>query len=123
MIGIADEKSRTALDQFAECVLLNDYTAETIETKQMAVGSMENFFTAKTELKTQGWDEIHALFQTNSAKVESAIRAVSEEEMGIEISMPWRPMTISEMITYPHWNMTYHQGQINYIASILGCLG
>jgi hypothetical protein len=31
-------------------------------------------------------------------------------------------MTPAQMITYPHWNMTYHEGQINYIASILGCL-
>ena len=42
--------------------------------------------------------------------------------MGVEIPMPWGPMTIGRMITYPQWNMTYHEGQINYLASLLGCL-
>ncbi len=43
--------------------------------------------------------------------------------MDAVIPMPWGPMTVAQMITSPHWNMTYHEGQINYIASILGCLG
>lgn len=115
-----DGKARTALDQYAECALLNGYTAETIRTRQMAAGSMENFPREKTELKAQDWEQIHALFQANSAKIVSAIRAVTEEDMGVEIPMPWGPMTVARMITYPQWNMTYHEGQINYVASLLG---
>ncbi len=118
-----DEKARTALDQFAECAILCGYTAETITTKQLADGAMENFFTDKTELKTRDWEQVHALFQANVTQVTDAIRAVSEDDMGVEIAMPWGPMTLAQMITYPHWNLTYHEGQINYIASILGCLG
>lgn len=117
-----DEKARTALDQFAECVLLNGYTAETISTRQMAVGSMENYPREKTEVMAQDWEQIHARFQSNTAKVVAAIRAVSEEDMEAAVSMPWGPMTVAQIITYPHWNMTYHEGQINYLASILGCL-
>ena len=31
-------------------------------------------------------------------------------------------MTLAQVIAYPHWNMSYHEGQINYIASMLGLL-
>ena len=117
-----DEKARTALDQFAECALLCGHTAETITHKQMAADTIKNFFTDKAELKTREWEQINALFQSNAAKVADAIRAVSDEDLRVEIATPWRPMTVAQMITYPHWNMTYHEGQINYIASILGCL-
>ena len=117
-----DEKARTALDQYAECALLCGYTAETIETRQMAAGNMENFSSEKTRLKTQDWQTIYALFQANTAKVAAVIRAVVAGDMDTVISLPWRPMTVAELISYPQWNMTYHEGQINYIASILGCL-
>ena len=117
-----DSKARTALDQFAECALLCGHTADTILHKHMAPNTIENFFTDKAELKTREWGRIYTLFQANVAKVADAIRAVSEEDMGVEIATPWRPMTVAQMMTYPHWNMTYHEGQINYIASILGCL-
>ncbi len=117
-----DTKARTALDQFAECVLLNGYTAETITTQQMAAGRMENFTREKAEVMAKDWKQIQAQFQVNTAQIVAAIRAVSEEDMSAVISMPWGPMTVAEMIAYPHWNMTYHEGQINYIASILGCL-
>jgi len=30
--------------------------------------------------------------------------------------------SLAEVMAYPYWNMSYHQGQINYIASLLGCL-
>ena len=118
-----DEKARTALDQFAECAILCGYTAETIAAKHLAAGAMENFFTDKAELKTQDWERIHMLFEANTLQVADAIRAVSEGDLGVEIAMPWGPMTVAQLITYPHWNLTYHEGQINYIASILGCLG
>ena len=117
-----DGKARTALDQYAECALLCGYTAETIATRQVAAGSMENFPREKTELKAQDWEQIHALFQANAAKVVSAIRAVTEEGMGAEVSTPWRPMTVGQIVAYPQWNLTYHEGQINYVASLLGCL-
>ena len=118
-----DGKARTALDQYAECALLNGYTAVTLATRQMAAGSMENFSREMTKLKAQDWEQTYALFQANTAQVLTAIRAISEEGMGVEMPMPWGPMTAGQIMAYSQWNMTYHEGQINYLASLLGCLG
>lgn len=115
------EKARSAQDMYAECVLLNSYTADTI-TDQAMSGSMESFKRDLTEVKALTWEQMHAQFEASVAKIMAAIGGVAEADMDIVIAMPWGPMTPAQLITYPHWNMTYHEGQINYIASILGCL-
>jgi hypothetical protein len=116
------EKARTALDQAAECAMLNGKTAELIQTRKWpAGGSMEDFFREKAEL-ARDWNAVKALLDQNTAKAAEAIRAVPDEDLGIEVQMPWGPMPLSKIIAYPYWNMSYHEGQINYIASILGCL-
>ena len=51
-----------------------------------------------------------------------ALRGVEDDDLTTSVTLPWGPMTMSEIIAYPHWNMSYHEGQINYIASMLGCL-
>ena len=117
-----DGKARTALDQFAECALLNGYSAETLQTRQITPSRMENFPQEKDALKAQGWERVRARLEENTAKVADAIRAVTEEGLGAEVATPWRPMTVQEILAYPQWNMTYHEGQINYLASLLGCL-
>ena len=115
------EKARSAMDMYAECVLLNSYTADTI-TNQAMSGSMESFTRDKAEVKVLTWEQMHAQFEASVAKIMASIRGVKEGDMEVVIAMPWGPMTPAQLITYPHWNMTYHEGQINYIASILGCL-
>ncbi len=116
-----DEKARSAQDMFAECVLLNSYTADTI-TNQAMSGSMESFKHDLAGIKALAWEEVHAQFEASVAKITAAIRGVAEADMDVVIAMPWGPMTPGQLITYPHWNMTYHEGQTNYLASILGCL-
>ena len=115
------EKARSAQDMYAECVLLNSYTADTI-TNQAMSGSMESFKRDLTEVKALTWEQMHAQFEASVTKIMAAIGGVAEADMDVVIAMPWGPMTPAQLITYPHWNMTYHEGQINYIASILGCL-
>lgn len=117
-----DSKARTASDLVAECALLNGYTAVMIATHQLADGAMENYPREKTDLIAQGWEQIQAQLQANTAKIAAAIRAVSDDDIDVVTAMPWGSMTVAQMMSFPHWNMTYHEGQINYIASILGCL-
>jgi hypothetical protein len=28
-------------------------------------------------------------------------------------------MTLEQIMSYPYWNMCYHEGQVNYIAAML----
>lgn len=63
----------------------------------------------------QDWDAVKSMLAENTAKVAATIRSVPDDDLGIEVQMPWGPMTLAQILSY-------HEGQINYIASILGCL-
>jgi len=65
---------------------------------------------------------LNSLLEVNLEKVASVIRSVPDKDLDIELEMPWGKGTIGQIIAYPYWNMSYHEGQINYIASILGVL-
>ena len=116
------DKGRTALDQVAECAILAGSTADLIGTRKWTMGEdFSAFIKAKDEL-AQDWNAVQALLTTNVAKVIEAIRDVPDEDLTVSIAMPWGPMTLDHILAYPYWNMSYHEGQINYIASMLGCL-
>ena len=81
----------------------------------------EQYLKEKANL-AQDWDAVQSMLAENTATVAATIRSVQDEDLGIEIQMPWGPFTLAQILSYPYWNMSYHEGQINYIASILGCL-
>lgn len=116
------DKARTALDQAAECALINGETADLITNRKWTMGGdFAAFERAKVEL-SHDWNAVKWMLDQNIAKLVAAIRAVSDEDLGVEIQMPWGPMNLAQVIAYPYWNMAYHEGQINYIASMVGCL-
>ena len=119
-----NEKSRTALDQVAECAVLNGYTADLIQTRTWQKDWFDKFFNEKAAAAAQDWDTLHARLQENTRRVTEAIAAVPDAAMTDEIALPgWttaRTMTVAEAVARSYWNMTYHEGQINYIASLLG---
>ena len=114
--------ARTALDQAAECAIVNGSTADLIESREWPrTGDYADFQRAKTEL-ARDWEALRSLLQTNTSKVTTVIRAIPNADLGIEVQLPWGPSTLAQIASYPYWNMAYHEGQINYIASMLGCL-
>ena len=116
------ETSRSAMDQVAECAILNGSTVGIITTRAWPKNDdMSGFVNAKAEL-ARDWNAAKALLDENTARVVATIRAVPDEDLGVVVQFPWGPSTLAEVIAYPYWNMSYHEGQINYIASILGCL-
>ena len=119
-----EDKARSAQNQVAECALLNGYTASLIETHQFPISgsAMDVFFRDMAAMEALPWDQLHARLLENAAKVAAAIRATPDDALAIEIDMPWGNQTLGQILAYPHWNMAYHEGQINYIASLLGSL-
>ncbi len=90
------------MDQVAECTLLTGYTANLLHTRR--------------------WEEIHPRLLENARRVAAAIAAVPDSDLADEIALPWGKQSVAEMLAYPYWNLTYHLGQVNCIASLLGTL-
>lgn len=116
-----EDKGRSVLDQVAECALLCGYTADLLQSRVWTMDDFSVYMREKDEA-VKDWDKLKALLQENAKRVIAAIRAVPDADLGDEIQMPWTKQTLAEIVAYSYWNMTYHQGQINYIASMLGCL-
>lgn len=114
--------ARTALDMAAELAVLNGDTAEMIESRSgMTRFDLRELNRRKDELAGD-WPALKARLDESTARVAEAIRNVPDEDLQSEIAMPWGPMTMTQIMAYPYWNACYHEGQINFIASILGCL-
>jgi uncharacterized damage-inducible protein DinB len=114
--------ARTALDQAAEVAMLNGATAKLIKTRKWGTDFDFSEYESKKAELAKDWNAVKALLDENTPKAVAAIKATPDEDLGIEVMMPWGPMTLAQIISYPYWNMSYHEGQINYIASMLGCL-
>ena len=116
------ETARPAIDQVAECAILNGYMANLLQTRQWPEGQIDLFLAEKAALAAMSWEEVQPRLLKSAQRVAAAIAAIPDDDLMDEIETPWRKQTVAELITYPHWNMTYHEGQINYLASLLGPL-
>ncbi|HEX8550580.1 MAG TPA: hypothetical protein VF681_03385 [Abditibacteriaceae bacterium] len=114
--------ARSALDMVAECAILNGSTAEIVRNRafpanfDMAAYAVEKAALARDETA------LLALLKANTARTVETLSAIGDDDLEIEVQMPWGAMTLAQVAAYPYWNMSYHEGQINFIASLLGCL-
>lgn len=113
-------KARTALDQLAECAILNGVTAQLIERGTWPEDfPVERYETDKAALVAAGWDAIMERLERSTQQAVEAIGTVPESRLQEQIPMPWGPMTLEQIVSYPYWNMAYHEGQINYIGTLI----
>jgi len=116
------DSARSALDQVAECAILNGSTRKLIETRVWDTDfDYAAFVKVKEELVREQTAAL-SLLKANTAQVIETIGGVAETDLAIEIETPFGALTLAQILAYPYWNMAYHEGQINYIASMLGCL-
>lgn len=116
------QQARSALDQVAECAIMSAATIDMIHTHRFPEESAHLQFQEQISSLCADQPSLQKLLHENAARVAEAIRVVPGEDLAISIEMPWGPLTVAEVISYPYWNMTYHTGQVNYIASLLGLL-
>jgi hypothetical protein len=117
-----EDRGRSANDQLAEVAMLNYNAAFTATNKILPPDfNLELYFAKKKELAS---DDEAALsrFRESVPPLVAAIEAVADEDFDVVVQFPWGPIPITDIIAYPLYNLSYHEGQINYIASLLGCL-
>ena len=114
--------ARTALDMVAECAILHGTTAGVIRNRAFDPSFDFGKFGADKAALAEDWPKLQALLESNAAAISAAIMEVPDEDLNQSIAMPWGPMPLADLIAYPYWNMSYHLGQINYLASMLNCL-
>ena len=112
--------ARTALDMVAECAINNRYTADLIQTRKWAIDDMEAYNREKAEIAASGLESVTNLLKENTIYLVDVIERVKNEDLDEVVVIPYGTGPLSDIMTYPYWNMKYHEGQLNYIDSILG---
>jgi len=111
------DKGRTALDQVAECALINGMIADILISRADPVADWEAYGKAKAALDTL--DKAIGVLHETLGKLEGAYLALPEEAEQTQITMPWgKQYTLVDLPSIALWNNTYHEGQINYIGTL-----
>jgi hypothetical protein len=108
----SSQQSRSALDQVAECAIMNERVVDMIRLGVFPANYAHIEYQQQIGGLCSDWPTLQKLLHVNAAKVADVIRSVPDEDLEAQ----------SDSMNYPYWNMTYHIGQINYIASMLDCL-
>lgn len=115
----AGGSARTAADQLAECVVINNGVAEGILDPATAANyDMAGFKAAIQELA----GDLAALpgaLAESARKLALAIETVPDESLDTEIELPWGKWKMSQLMGHPYWNMSYHEGQVNFISHLI----
>lgn len=112
--------ARSAMNMVAECAMLCDPT-KIVTTRSFGDFDFVAYQKQRDELATNPAVAWSTLWPNVEAGIKT-IQSVPDSDLDIEVTMPFGTFTIAQIISYPYWNMSYHEGQINYIASMLGCL-
>ena len=107
--------AKTAKDILAEIARGNVMLGVAI-----AQGAPDEEFNKRVE-QASTLDELGKLVIESAEKACQVMDSLSEADLDREVTMPWgASFPISTAILLPAGHMTYHDGQINYIQTLLG---
>lgn len=111
------DKGRSALSQPAECAAMNMRSAKIVRAGAYHESLMAEWKELLPTLDTP--EKAIAKLREGTAALASAIREVPEADLGKEITLSWTTVTMAAFFLLPLWNMSYHEGQISYIGTLL----
>ena len=112
-------KARTSLNMLAECAVMNEVTIAMIKSRAFPADfDMPAYEKAISDLCSD-WSKLEATLRKNTESAIAAIHTVPDSDLPLEIPMPWGVYTLAQVLAYPYWNMSYHEGQITYLATML----
>ena len=109
-------QGRTVIDLIAECAVTNAMSIQLLQERVWDEAGREERQRAQAVLDTG--DKASAKLLENTKALAAALRAVPDEHLELEITLPGKITTVAEDMLHSYWNMAYHEGQINYIHSL-----
>jgi hypothetical protein len=113
-------KARTLHDILAECAVLpGRWHTFLLGNDPLPPPDREGYERAKAELNTL--EKIRAAGDAAIARLCEQIEAIPDDRLDEERAMPWgQTMTLADRLFICYWNLTYHDGQVNYLQMLLG---
>ncbi len=110
-------KGRSALSQLAECAAVNMRAAKVVQAGAYQEDWAEEWNQVLPTLDTL--EKAIAQLRAGTAALVSAVREVPDSDLEHKITTPFITVTLAQYFLIPLWNMSYHEGQINYIGTLL----
>ena len=113
------DKGRSALNQVVECGAINLLGAQLLE--KQAVPPFDPAMFERTYAENDTPEKAFALLAQGTDALVKAIEAFPEEKWEEKVTLPFgggMEMSFAEVALLNYWNMTYHEGQVNYIQTL-----
>lgn len=112
--------SRSVLDQLQEVATVFDGLAEAVSKRklEMAPEAFEEWLKARKQFTDVA--ELEKKTREGTEKLIEFTLTVGPEELQDTVEMPWPgDFRVADLLNYHNWNMAYHEGQINYIGTLI----
>lgn len=112
--------AKTAEDILRECAGTNARIAASLRSEDPTTSAAYLEFQKKVDAAS-GLEAFDKLVMESSEIVCEAIDGIADADLGKQMKMPWGAMfPAAAAIFLPAQHMSYHDGQINYIQTLLG---
>ena len=118
------QEGRSAHDQILECAVMNGFAAKILN--DLAFPNMETMdwggMFGKAAAENDTVEKLLSTLEKSTADLIAATKAFPADKLSDTVMIPFdgSTRTWAEVIFFPYWNMTYHEGQINYIQLLYG---
>jgi len=115
------DAGRTVHDQVAECGGINFFVAKLLQAREVPPMDPDALKNLREMNDTP--EKALGLLETGTETLVAAVLAFPEEHINDTITLPFgggMTKSFMEIMLMPHWNMIYHEGQINYIQTLYG---
>ena len=109
-------RGRSVLDMIAECAITNEMSVALLRTREWDEAGREARQKAHAALDTL--DKACEALAKHTDTLAAAIRALPDDQLELEVTLPGETSTVADDLLHPYWNMSYHEGQINYIQTL-----
>ncbi len=69
---------------------------------------------------TQDGEKAQRLAEEGGKEFVEAVKKLSPEDLKREVELPWGKETFGQVIWDNYWHLSYHEGQLNYLQTMLG---
>ena len=114
-------ESRSVLDQLQELSTVFSGVPDAVRKRKLEMNPEDWAKYEQERKKIATREDAEAKLREGTVKFLEFVRTVPAEELEDKMEMPWPgDFRVYDMLTYHYWNMSYHEGQIYYIATLLG---
>lgn len=111
-------KARYVADIVYEVNLVNDHIGMVIRNEEPFDWPEGGWIKAPSEFA--GKDHIVGAFEQSWARIQATADALTEADLVTTVDTEWGPRTREERVRFMAWHVGYHDGQLNFIQTLLG---